>query len=687
VASSTAEGEWAWGMSIGEQWDVTLEGLVTGPNGEVAVWGTMTSDSAVHFGTTSSEIIIEPNGQFEDGFIGVISPDGDPLFFRRISDDGYPWRGYTQRAAFAGDGSLVVCGGIEGGAQLGGTSFSEWAGFIGRLDQGGEWTEAWNMPESPGWINDIQVLGCGGVILAGTNGEVELDFSDGTHVVPMSMVVGTWSRTGVLQDGMAINTSVWDTSGIGVSFPELFPSTEGAFWLTGGYLQQIEIDGDQLYAPNGRDDWRALLSMGCMAISAQVISEETCLPGDDGTISLCVSDGVGPFTYQWSNGATTEGLVGVGPGTYSVLVSDAEGCVQAAAATVQGPSSDDQTDLATTLVSIGTYRPGVQVSVPLSAWNDGCLPTDAQVSLVLSGPVQFQSATPPPNGIAGDSLWWSASALTYNGAVFQPVVHLVTNVTAMIGDQVCLTSSATSAEAEFDGSNNTFTACYEVVNSYDPNDKAVFPLGEGPLGVVPVDQRLTYTIRFQNTGTAEALNVIVTDLLDPGLDVSTFELLSTSHPADVEIRPGPELVFDFPSINLPDSTSDEPGSHGYLVFSIAPEAGIPLGTLVQNEARIYFDYNAPIITNTVMNTFGTPLSVEEHALSAITVYPNPANDLIRLSLNSDLIGSPLLICDVQGRILLARRAERQVEEIGIDHLATGVYSLSCGQERAVFIKH
>ena len=687
VASADSNGSWSWGMSLGTHMDVTLEGLATSPNGLVAVWGSLTTDSAVHFGSTSTSTTIGPNGQSDDGYIGMISAEGEPLFFRRISDEGYPWRGNTYNAAFADDGSLVVCGGVEGGARLGPAQFSDWAGFIGRLDASGQWTEAWNMPENIWWANDMEVLGCGGVILAGTTGEYELNLSDGTQVQPMSMAVGTWSRTGVLQDAMAINTSIWDSAYVSVSAPMLFPGTDGAFWLTAGYLEQVEIEGNQLSATNGLDDWRARLSLGCMAVSAQVNSDESCLPGDDGSISLCVSDGAGPFTYQWSNGATTSDLVGVGPGTYSVLVTDAEGCAQEATTTVPGPSSDDQTDLATAVVSIGAYRPGMSVSVPLSAWNDGCQPADAEVTLVFSGPVQFQSATPPPDGIAGDSLWWSTWSLTYNGGVFQPMVHLITDVSATIGDQVCLTSSVSSLEADLDGSNNTYTACYAVVNSYDPNDKAVSPLGEGPLGVVPVDQRLTYTIRFQNTGTAEAMSVIVTDELDPALDVSTFELLSTSHAATVEIRPGSELVFHFPSIHLPDSTSDEPGSHGYVVFSCAPVAGLPIGTQVENEARIYFDYNAPIITNTVLNTWGDPLSVVEHPVDAIEVYPNPANDLISLSLKARSIGSPLFIRDLQGRVLLTRRMERSVEEIDIAHLAPGVYSISCGQGRTAFIKH
>lgn len=53
-------------------------------------------------------------------------------------------------------------------------------------------------------------------------------------------------------------------------------------------------------------------------VSASVVNSSCPTTG---SIDLSVSGGIGPFTYSWSNGATTQDLAGLAPGTYSVTVS------------------------------------------------------------------------------------------------------------------------------------------------------------------------------------------------------------------------------------------------------------------------------------------------------------------------------------------------------------------------------
>ncbi|MBK9506828.1 MAG: T9SS type A sorting domain-containing protein [Bacteroidetes bacterium] len=60
--------------------------------------------------------------------------------------------------------------------------------------------------------------------------------------------------------------------------------------------------------------------------------------------------------------------------------------------------------------------------------------------------------------------------------------------------------------------------------------------------------------------------------------------------------------FIFPDIYLADSTTDEPASHGFVVYTIKPKPGLDYNTLITNNAGIYFDFNEPVITNTVSNT-------------------------------------------------------------------------------------
>jgi hypothetical protein len=56
--------------------------------------------------------------------------------------------------------------------------------------------------------------------------------------------------------------------------------------------------------------------------------------GNNGSINTTVSNGTFPFTYAWSGGQTAANLSNQSPGAYSVIVTDANGCVANAAATL-----------------------------------------------------------------------------------------------------------------------------------------------------------------------------------------------------------------------------------------------------------------------------------------------------------------------------------------------------------------
>lgn len=63
-----------------------------------------------------------------------------------------------------------------------------------------------------------------------------------------------------------------------------------------------------------------------------------------------------------------------------------------------------------------------------------------------------------------------------------------------------------------------------------------------------------------------------------------------------------EVEFRFENILLPDSNVNELESHGFVEYSIMPKKGLPPLAKIGSPAAIYFDFNAPIITNDVLNT-------------------------------------------------------------------------------------
>ena len=171
-----------------------------------------------------------------------------------------------------------------------------------------------------------------------------------------------------------------------------------------------------------------------------------------------------------------------------------------------------------------------------------------------------------------------------------------------IGETVGVT-----AEVYFDETDNTLvssiTSENEVTCGYDPNDKRVVPVGYGEPHYILDDTELNYFIRFQNTGNAPAIDVTVVDTLDVNLDLSSLELSETSHEMEMSVDSlTREISFHFPNIFLPDSTSNEPESHGFITFKVKAPAGLAPETRIENTAHIFFDNNPAIVTNTTWNT-------------------------------------------------------------------------------------
>ncbi len=146
--------------------------------------------------------------------------------------------------------------------------------------------------------------------------------------------------------------------------------------------------------------------------------------------------------------------------------------------------------------------------------------------------------------------------------------------------------------------------CREVLAAYDPNIKVASPVGAGSNHIIQANIPLEYTIHFQNTGTDTAFFVRLVDILPITLDPSTFRPGASSHPCTWRLLGFDTLEVVFDPIVLPDSNKNEPASHGWFEFRIAQRPNLPTGTILRNTAAIYFDYNAPIITEPSIHTIG-----------------------------------------------------------------------------------
>ncbi|MCC6459837.1 MAG: carboxypeptidase regulatory-like domain-containing protein [Saprospiraceae bacterium] len=201
--------------------------------------------------------------------------------------------------------------------------------------------------------------------------------------------------------------------------------------------------------------------------------------------------------------------------------------------------------------------------------------------------------------------------------------------------------------------------CDEVRTSFDPNDKRGFPLGYGPSHYIDRGTPIRYLIRFQNTGNDTAFVITVRDTLPAELDRSSLEVGTASHPFVWNLSGTGELSFRFANILLPDSTTNEPASHGFVQFSIRPKTDLPAGTEVLNRAAIYFDANAPVFTEYARHTVDSnfiPVRVLDlpAAVQSCSITPNPASDmaLLEWELPGSATGPLVLrVTDVFGRLL------------------------------------
>ena len=254
------------------------------------------------------------------------------------------------------------------------------------------------------------------------------------------------------------------------------------------------------------------------------------------------------------------------------------------------------------LYSIGATRCGFTVPFVVGFANTGAFINDGYLALELDTLVSFNYATPSPDSIFENTLFWKYENL-YPFEVRGIYLTMVMPGVDFIGQDINM-----SLESYFYENMDTVlshTSSFEsTINcSYDPNDKNVKPDLDGDENYALFGEYLEYTIRFQNTGTDTAFNIRIDDYLDSDLDWTTFQPIMASHLNQVSLDESTgKLSYFFKDILLPDSTTNEIASHGFFNYKIKPKSNLPENTIIENTAEIFFDYNPAVITNTIQNT-------------------------------------------------------------------------------------
>ncbi len=273
-------------------------------------------------------------------------------------------------------------------------------------------------------------------------------------------------------------------------------------------------------------------------------------------------------------------------------------------------------DIAITVIPLQEPRPGFDALYVISYSNVGTTVESGTITMNFDEEILFyENSSLPPFVIDATFIEWEYDELLpFETRSFEVGFEVFTPPTVQDGNILVSEVEITTSIEDINPDNNVFVLDEVVVNSFDPNDKQVLQ-GERIIEE-EVGDYLDYVIRFQNTGTADAINVIVTDVLSDNLNWNTLRILSSSDDYRVEITNGNEVSFIFENINLPPEEEDEEGSNGHIAFQIRSNDDLILGDAIENTANIFFDFNAPIITNTVTTTVSEPCPVGDIILTS-----------------------------------------------------------------------
>jgi hypothetical protein len=128
---------------------------------------------------------------------------------------------------------------------------------------------------------------------------------------------------------------------------------------------------------------------------------------------------------------------------------------------------------------------------------------------------------------------------------------------------------------------------------------------------------------------------------------------------------------------LPDSGHNQLGSNGGVTFTIKTRPNLPLGTIIDNTAYIYFDFNPAVVTNTTSNMIwiNVPLSVSEAASGSISSYPNPTNGKTTIRLSDEFAGkqNELVVTDAMGRSIMTKTFSGTSIDLDLADYSSGIY--------------
>jgi uncharacterized repeat protein (TIGR01451 family) len=350
------------------------------------------------------------------------------------------------------------------------------------------------------------------------------------------------------------------------------------------------------------------------------------------------------------------------------------------------PNDQTTVDVRIDIIIPQSARPGNSLPVILKYSNIGTKSISGNVEFNFEGQLQtITDINPPHDMISANQISWKyQDLLPLESREIQLMfeLNLPTSSPPLNGGELLQYSAKVEpVMGDINPLDNLSKAIVEVANSYDPNDKRC--MQGDTIRPESVGRPLTYVIRFENNGTAEAIDVRIRDIIDTSmLDISTFEMISASHDGYmVQISKGNIIDFTFKDIYLP---FDDENNDGYVAFNIHSKEGLQIGDAIKNDAAIYFDFNYPVITNEAITLVADKATSTTNIQPQVElkVQPNPVRDHTRVTAGAGILRIDLF--DPSGRHIRQQvytRSDEKTRDFNTNGLSQGMYWLRVTTEK------
>ncbi len=328
-------------------------------------------------------------------------------------------------------------------------------------------------------------------------------------------------------------------------------------------------------------------------------------------------------------------------------------------------------------------------SVAFRVYNIGLPMTQVLESIIIEDDIMFFDSPKPFKLGSGGS--WDLK-LPANGSTWRIEAQQAPEVAEWRSERIvtatvegCGTSGSFSTGyinqfQRYDGGFFHEMECREVLDAPRANTKSPFPLGYDDAHFIPPNTSIEYLLQFQNPGPDTAFALTLRDTIDhTTLKVERLRPGPSSHPYTLEWNAQGILTFRFENIALPDSATDPHYSRGWVKFRIEQQPDLMAGTVIKNRFGLYYNYRAPMISNTTWHTVADPLLGTDPdspiQYKPFRVFPTLSSGPFWVEMPEDGVYTALL-CDPSGRQVLSRDFTGKYLYVPAYNLPAGLYLLT-----------